>query len=277
MKKLIISFLILQFQLTNANLIVCDERVDYSLPAIRLGNSSLKSDGFWSNLAITNSTCFDEKTFKSDDAFMKSYTSLKNSGALDENNCIAERELTNEEAKLMTEVTLKTLDQPLKVFALSDSKNGEVKKIVVTNSTDSEFAKHALTNKDKIELAGITLLSSGIGVLIERRAFKGQHDKLLHANWGAVINIGSNLASYVLVEELGLGNKLKLSREQKKVAILLTGTAMGALIGYGKERFYDYYRRKTHTYDPNFKGDMGATMLGGGALTPLLITYKVTW
>lgn len=277
MKKLIILTTILFNTLTFAEQIDCLEKIDYTLPAVRFGNTATPTRDFWMNMGTTESTCFDEKEFANDEVFNSHYKKLKASGALDENNCIAERELTEEEAKSMTEVSIKTLSKPLKVFALSDAKTGEVKKVIVTNSSNPDFAKNALTKEDKLELAGVTLLSSGIGVLIERKAFKGQHDKLLHANFGAIINIGSNLASYLFIEEFGLGDKLKLSREKKKVAILLTGTAMGAIIGYGKERFYDYYRRKYHTYDPNFKGDMGATMLGGGAVTPLIISYKLTW
>lgn len=152
----------------------------------------------------------------------------------------------------------------------------------MTNSEDKKFVSNAiassqlkldnpnkLTTKDAVEIGGAAAIGSLVGIVVERQAFKGEKDKLLHSNYGALINIGSVGAAYLAIETAGLGDKLKITKNQKKWAILLTGTVMGLLVGYGKERFYDYDRRDIHTYDPHFKGDMGATWLGGGALNVL--------
>jgi hypothetical protein len=275
MKKFLntILFFVLSSQLLASE---CQENFSYALPSAKLGekNSNLN---FWNQPTITQATCFDSKLLDNEPNLKTSLERLKNDGIFDENNCLTDKQYSDADADSVFQIMRKTLETPMHIYALSDSATGEIKKVVLTNSSNPDFAKNALTAKDKMELAGITLLSSGIGILIERNAFKGEHDKLLHANYGALINIGSNLASYAIIEELKVGDKLNLSRNQKKMAILLTGTAMGAIIGYAKERFYDYYRRKSHTYDPHFKGDMGATMLGGGAVTPFLLTFSTSW
>lgn len=279
MKKLIILCLLFS-SLTPANQVNCETSFDYSFPDIRLGNSEKLQDSFWTQPLPTSAMCFDETELDDKPELLAKFLKLKKNDYFTENNCLSEKIPNNEaDYKDIGEVIQFTLSRPIKINAITDKKTGEIKKIVLSsvNEKDEEILSNALTTKDKMELAGITLASSAIGRLIEGHAFKGQHDKMLHANYGAMINIGSNLASYVVIEEFKLGDKLNLTRKQKKIAILLTGTMMGALIGYGKERFYDYYRRKSHTYDPHFKGDMGATMLGGGAVTPLLLTFSTSW
>jgi hypothetical protein len=279
MKKLIIVSLLFS-QIINAELINCETQLDYSLPNIWLGNSEKIEDTFWTQSLPSTAMCFDESELDDKPELLAKFLKLKKNEYFDENNCLSEKIPNNEaDYKNIGEVIQFTLSRPIKINAITDKRTGEVKKIVLSSihEKDEEIISNALTTKDKLELAGITLASTAIGRLVEAHAFKSQHDKMLHANYGAIINIGSNLASYVVIEEFKLGDKLNLSRKQKKMAILLTGTVMGALIGYGKERFYDYYRRKTHTYDPNFKGDMGATMLGGGAVTPLLLTFSTSW
>ncbi len=279
MKKLIILSLLFS-SLTQADQVNCETSIDFSLPSIRLGNTEKLQDSFWTQPLPSSAMCFDETELDDKPELLAKFLKLKKNEFFTENNCLSEKIPSNEtDYNDIAEVIQFTLSRPLKINAITDKKTGEIKKIVLSsiNEKDEEILSNALTTKDKMELAGITLASSAIGRLIEGHAFKGQHDKMLHANYGAMINIGSNLASYVVIEELKLGDKLNLSRKQKKMAILLTGTVMGALVAYGKERFYDYYRRKSHTYDPNFKGDMGATMLGGGAITPLLLTFSTSW
>lgn len=149
-----------------------------------------------------------------------------------------------------------------------------------TTGTDYSLVKkiddNKLDTKDTLEIAGAAISASLIGTVIERKseAFRTkdgnlQHDKLLHTNFGTMINIGSVAGAYLLIETAGVGDKLKLTKNQKKWTILLTGTVVGLLVGYGKERFYDYYHQDIHTYDPHVKGDMGATWLGAGALNAL--------
>ena len=279
MKKLIILSFIFS-TLSQADQINCESRIDYSLPVIRLGNSEKLEDSFWTQPLPSSAMCFDETELNDKPELLAKFLKLKKNEYFTETNCLSDKIPNNEEEyKEIGEIIQFTLSRPLKINAITDKNNGEIKKIVLTSvkEKDEDVLSNALTTKDKVELAGITLASSAIGRLIEGQVFKGQHDKMLHANYGALINIGSNLASYVVIEEFKLGDKLNLNRKQKKMAILLTGTVMGALIGYGKERFYDYYRRKYHTYDPHFKGDMGATMLGGGAITPLLLTFSTSW
>lgn len=279
MKKLIILSLLFS-SLSQADQINCESKIDYSLPVIRLGSTEKLQDSFWTQPLPSSAMCFDETELDDKPELFAKFLNLKKNEYFTDTNCLSDKIPNNEkEYQELAEIIQYTLARPLKINAIADQKTGEVKKIVFTSvkEKDEEVLSNALTTKDKMELAGITLASSAIGRLIQAEAFKGQHDKMLHANYGAMINIGSNLASYVVIEEFKLGDKLNLTRKQKKIAILLTGTMMGALIGYGKERFYDYYRRKSHTYDPHFKGDMGATMLGGGAVTPLLLTFSTSW
>lgn len=165
----------------------------------------------------------------------------------------------------------------------------------MTNSEDKDFLKKAfknsmsnskldltidpesLTTKDTIAIGAAAVSSSLIGIAIQRNmaAFKNpdgtlQEDKKGHAIAGAIINLGGVAGSYLIIESAGLGSKLGLTKNQKKWAVLLTGTILGMAIGYGKERFIDYRHQDVHTYDPKLKGDMGATWLGGGILNPIM-------
>lgn len=254
----------------------CPHTFDYTLPIVKLGETEIKDD-FWGAANFDEKVCYDEKEFRGDSEILKNMKSLRESGVLDKLNCLTDKEPSKEETAMLSDIIVKFVSRPIHLYALADEKNGEVRKIVFTNSKSDDFAGNSLNAKDKIELTGVTLVSSGLGILIERSVFKDQKDKHMHAFAGAAINVGSNLASYVVIEEMGVGDKLKLSKNQKKAAILLTGSVMGLLVGYAKERLYDYYRQKNHTYDPKLKGDMGATWLGGGALTPVYVTFKTVW
>lgn len=270
--------ILISFFSISTNAFECSfEPIDYSLPVVKFGDHNLKDDFWATSGTIDDKICYDEKEFKDDAKIISNLSKLRESKVLDDKNCLTDKELTDAETGLMSDVIVKFLNKPVHLFALTDQKTGEVKRIVYTNSLNPDFAGNSLNAKDKLELAGVTLVSSGLGILIERKAFKGQQDKHLHAFAGAAINVGSNLASYVIVEEMGLGDKLKLNKNQKKAVILMTGSVMGLLVGYAKERLYDYYRPKTNTYDAKFKGDMGATWLGGGALTPVYVTFKTAW
>jgi hypothetical protein len=269
--------ILISFYSISTNAFECSFVPDYSLPIVKLGDHEVKDDFWGAAASIDDKVCYDEKEFKNDAIVLSALLKLRESKALDSNNCLTDKELTDAEAGLMSDVIVKFLSKPIKLYALADSKTGELKKIVYTNSMNPNFASNSLNAKDKVELSGITLVSSSLGILVERKMFPGEKDKNIHAFAGAAINVGSNLASYVVIEEMGLGDKLKLNKNQKKAVILLTGSAMGLLVGYAKERLYDYYRQKNHTYDPKLKGDMGATMLGGGALTPIYITFKAVW
>jgi hypothetical protein len=275
LKKILLTLTIVS---TNANALDCNSPSIYRLSGARFGQMTSSELDFWSRPQSKETVCFDEKAYEKDFTLLKKIKHLKDEGYLDSSNCLTEKELVEKDSGDLFDVMMATLQKPMNIFAIQNQSTGEVVKVILTNSDKNSFrAENALNAKDKFELAGITIASSVIGVMAERKLFAGQHDKLLHSNYGALINIGSNLASYAVIEEMGVGDKLKLNRKQKKMAILLTGTLVGTLVAYGKERFYDYYRQKYHTYDPHLKGDMGATMLGGGALTPLMIQFKTDW
>jgi hypothetical protein len=250
--------------------------VDYSLgKKIKLGN--LRTDfSLFMEAAETKSTfCIDESYYKDNPEFLEKLLHLREIKVFDKFNCIIDENLNDTNTALAYDVLAESFRKPMQVFLLSEELTGTPKKIIITNSNDRKYVTEKMTNMDRAELVGITLLSSTLGILFERSAFPNQHDKLLHSNYGALINIGSNLASYLIIENAGLGDKLKLTKAQRKTIILLTGTVMGFVAGYAKERFYDYYRPKIHTYDPHLKGDLGATMLGGGAMTPLLLNFEI--
>ncbi len=228
--------------------------------------------------------CFDEKSV-SDPETLKKFKMLKEKNVLSKSNCVKDEKFDSHTNQQITDLILDTIRSTASIYTLGN----EIKiphgneLLILTNSNDEDFVKKAmidksneLDHKDTIEIAAAAVSSSLIGIVAERNisAFRNkdgslQHDKVLHANAGALINIGGVAGSYYIVETLGLGNKFKLSKTQKKWTILLTGTVLGMLAGYGKERFYDYYHQDKHTYDPHLKGDMGATWLGGGSLNAL--------
>jgi len=253
-----------------------DSNSPYALGKAIFGEKKLPS--FWTQ-EIPNEEviCLDLTKMEFSEKQKTTLQELKKDNSIDDQGCINFNHLDKNQSEEAKDLIFYLTNRPLKIVVSKKIESDQVHSIVLTNGDDKFVQDNKLNNRDKIELAGITLLSSTIGILVERKLFKGQHDKMLHANYGAVINVGSNLASYLIIEEMGVGNKLNLNKNQKKMAILLSGTAMGALIGYAKERFYDYYRRKSHTYDPKLNGDTGATMLGGGAVTPLLLTFTTSW
>ncbi len=276
MKYLILKFLVLLLT-TSVHAFDCAEQSSpYALGGAVLGEKSLP--GFWTQeMPKEEKACFDFSKLELTEKQNKTLQELRSNGSIDEFDCINLEKLEKNKTAEAQDFIFHITNRPMRIVINKNVQTDQIQSVVLTNGDAKFIQDNKLTNKDKMELAGITLLSSTIGVLIERQAFKGQHDKMLHANYGAAINIGSNLASYLVIEEMGVGDKFNLTKNQKKVAILLSGTAMGALVGYAKERFYDYYRRKNHTYDAKFNGDMGATMLGGGAVTPLLISFTTSW
>lgn len=239
------------------------------------------------NLQVNDNSyfCFDVLSVKDKDIIRK-FETLKDRNAFDESNCLVDKKFDSQTSAEITDLILATTREHLKVYAADTANPSEKSLLIMTNSENKDFISKAistsqlkvenqnkLTTKDALEIGGAAAIGSLVGIVIQRQTFKNpdgsiQKDKSLHANYGAVINMGSVAGSYLLIETAGLGDKLKLSKNQKKWAILLTGTVVGLLVGYGKERFYDYNRRG-HTYDPKMKGDMGATWLGGGALNAI--------
>ncbi len=232
--------------------------------------------------------CFDSSSEK-DKSVLSKFEALKNKNVFDESGCVLDKNYDSETSLAITDLIIQTTKGHLNVYAADANNPTDKSVLVMTNSENKSFINKAiatsqfkvenpnkLTAKDAVEIGGAAVIGSLVGVVVERQAFKGEHDKLLHANYGAMVNIGSVGAAYLAIETSGLGDKLKLTKNQKKWAILLTGTVMGLLVGYGKERFYDYNHRDTHTYDPHLKGDMGATWLGGGALNVIggAITFQ---
>lgn len=257
----------------------CMPDLSRSLPAIKIPDI---------NLQVNDNSyfCFDIHSVK-DKEVLRKFESLKDKGAFDESNCLIEKKFDSQISSEVTELIIATTKEHLKVYAADSANPSEKSLLIMTNSENKDFISKAistsqlkledpnkLTTKDALEIGGAAAIGSLVGIVVQRQAFKNpdgsiQKDKSLHANYGALINIGSVAGSYLLIETAGLGDKLKMSKNQKKWAILLTGTVVGLLVGYGKERFYDYYRRDSHTYDPKMKGDMGATWLGGGAFNAL--------
>jgi hypothetical protein len=232
------------------------------------------------NLHVNTNTnfCFDIASEKNS-KIVEKFNLLKKQNAFDENNCLIDKDFGNEINAGITDLIVETTREHLNVYAADPTKPNESTILVMTNSVDKKFIDKAMVNsnklnfRDTLDIAGAVTVGTLVGIISERNLsnFKNkdgspQHDKILHSNFGALINIGSVAGAYLAIETAGLGDKLNLTKNQKKWAILLTGTVVGLLVGYGKERFYDYYHKDIHTFDPHFKGDMGATWLGGGAM-----------
>ena len=258
----------------------CAPLMDNYLPDVKIpeiGISAEKNSYF----------CFDPAANKNPDV-QEQFLKLKKKNVFYANNCVKDELFDNETDQEIAALMLTVTKDQLKIYATDGSLDSSFapRAILLTNSDNKEFIDKVikesalldtkLSDKDKLQIAAATVSSSLIGTVVERNidAFKNkdgslQRDKVTHAKVGALINIGGVAGAYWALETAGLGDKMGLSKNQKKWAILLSGTFMGMLAGYGKERFYDYYHQGSHTYDPHLKGDMGATLLGGGALNVL--------
>ncbi|MBY0414628.1 MAG: hypothetical protein K2Q18_10700 [Bdellovibrionales bacterium] len=291
MKKFILPFLLMMsFGLQAQERIGLDGSVIYDEPQssvyslvskgekVRLGDS-ITIDSFWNEAPAEHSVCYDRDAF-SDAKIISKFDKLVEDRIIDDRGCWVDGkvETSNAQSGDLFDIMMASIESKKMKIVAVENKTTKIMEVVLTNSERSDFSKkNALTTRDKFDIAGITIASTVLGTLVERRMFPGQKDKLLHRNVGAMINIGGNLASYLVFEKAGLGDRLGLTRKQKKVAILLTGSILGAVAGWGKERFYDYYHKDIHTYDPYFRGDAGATWLGGGAMTPLLLTIATAF
>lgn len=268
LKKLTSLFLIYSVVIQVSVAAECDSSLDAYLPKVKIPEIGIavEKNSFF---------CFDESTNTNPEA-KEQFLKLKKKNVFNANNCVIDDLFDNETDQEIAALMLLSTKLKLKIYATESPRS-----VFMTNSDNKDFIDKAikesaisdtnLSEKDKMQIAAAAVSSSLIGILVERNsdAFKNkdgslQGDKIAHSNVGALINLGGVTGAYLALETAGLGDRLGLSKTQKKWAILLTGTFMGMLAGYGKERFYDYYHPKTHTYDPHLKGDMGATWLGGG-------------
>jgi hypothetical protein len=262
----------------------CLPNIEQNLPSINLPNLNLEIDS-------NSYFCFDQNSIARDQTeILTLYETLNKKGVFDSSHCLIEKKYEYVTSMEITNLIIQTIKSKLNFYTTDKATFSKESLIVMSNTKSESFLKKAFessekfTTKDTLEIATATLSSSLIGVAIQRTSgvFKNtngslQQDKALHANVGALINIGGVAGAYVLIETAGLGDKLGLSKNKKKWAILLTGTVLGILAGYGKERFYDYYHQDVHTYDPRLKGDMGATLLGGGILNPMMGSISFQW
>jgi hypothetical protein len=261
--------------------------LDLPLPKVNIPNINVE-------VAPNRLFCFDPSAEK-DQSLVDQFSALKKEGVFDENNCLIEEKRNASNVDAIGKLIVDSVKGDLYVYAVPNADNLRLSHLVLTNSKDDGFVqkaftseasmsvkpisknegrvsltgeviedKDALNTKDKVSIAAAAVGGSLIGIIHERSAYKGQHDKLLHSNFGVVANLVGVGAAYYAIEVAGLGKKLGLSKNQKKWGILLAGTLAGIALGYGKERLYDYYHQDIHTYDPHFKGDMGATWDGGG-------------
>ncbi len=294
---ILVSNLLLSLITNTVFAIDCNLNIDNFLPDIKIPDINLKVNE-------QSYLCIDETLIK-DEEMLKSFNDLKNKGFFTRDSCLIKREYDFETQLSISDLIFKATKTTLNVYAFNTSDLKKENKLylskaeqlfaedktvlVVSNSSDQIFLNksfinseifkkdQSLTSKDNLQIASATISSSLVGIIIERNAsaFKNtdgslQKDKAMHANAGALINIGGVAGAYLIIETAGFGDDWGLTRNQKKWTILLAGTILGMIVGYGKERLYDYNHQDKHTYDTRLKGDMGATWLGGGILNPVM-------
>lgn len=277
MRFYVLTFLLFKVTITNAE--DCNSNqamLNSALPKIDL-----------SLLAFQTPTetrfCVDAKTYdsknKEQKELLESYKLLDSLNVFDEKSCI------KEEAKLGVHSTLiaSFIKQNLEVMPINvvvnqvdNANKSEELKIHYAVSSLNDFTKKSnreldtkLSAKDKWQLAGVTTSGIVVGALVSEKLYKGQEDKRKHWMVGAVASGVTSGATYFLLEEAGLGDKLGLSKKQKKYAIALSGPIMGTILGIAKE-VYDSHYPKKHTVD---KHDALATSLGGGLVIPLVVNF----
>lgn len=215
--------------------------------------------------------CFDPQDYKTDKDLIEEFKLISTMGVLDERNCLIEDRLESSNGMISKFIQKHLERKKVNVVAKVHPVDKDVK-VVYTTSVDPHFIDTALTKKDKWQIAGTTVGSIVIGALVSEKIYKGEPDKRLHWKYGAVINGVTTGATYLLIEEAGLGDKLGLSRKARKNVIMYSGPVASLVIGIAKEIFYDRKRRDRHTVDAN---DAVATALGGGAFTPLVINLAL--
>lgn len=256
-----ISILLLHFFIV-FNSVQADDSINCSVNGMN-PIDNIQENFVLNNIEMNDKTetafCFDTEANKDKKELMEDYEMLNLVGMFDSNHCLVAPDKRGDNAALISKFIQKSLDAKLVIYATTkpDSKQAN---LIITNSENKKFVSDALTSMDKWKIAGYSTAAITVGALISEKAFKGEADKRKHWMVGATISGVTTGTTYLLLETLGLGDKLKLSREAKKNIIMYSGPIMGTVVGLLKE-VYDTRHRDKHT--PDIK-DAAATSLGAG-------------
>ncbi len=233
----------------------------------RVALQTLVDENFISNdsIIVINDTtpkrfCFDIKNSKASKELIEDFKVLDTFGVFDSSGCLLDDKKNSSNEGFIASFIKKNLESEVNIFAKINPTTNEAA-LIYTNSKDINFVnKSALTKTDKWQIAAFSAGTIVIGALVSEKIYEGQQDKRMHWKVGAVVSGLTTGATYFLVEEMGLGDKLGLSAKQKKGLVMLSGPIVGTIAGILKE-VYDRRYPKKHTTDVN---DAIATSLGAG-------------
>lgn len=209
--------------------------------------------------------CYDLKANPNNKELNEEFKLLDTMGIFDEQGCVIDQKRIESDDLLLKKFIEKNVSENVNIYAVVHPVSKRTN-IVYSNTNNTNFVNGALSTKDKWHIAGFSVSSIAVGALISEKIYAGQADKRKHWMVGATISGVTTGATYFLLETAGLGDKLGLSKNQKKILIMLSGPIVGTLAGILKEGL-DSRNKKNHTVDIN---DAAATSLGaGGAMFAL--------
>lgn len=204
--------------------------------------------------------CYDFNAASKNKELDEEFKLLDVLGFFDQKGCVINIERSESENLLLKKFIAKNISEKVNIYAAVNPVSKQAN-VIYSNTDNTNFVNNALTTKDKWHIAGFAATTIAVGGLISEKLYAGQADKRKHWTHGAVISGLTTGSTYFLLETAGLGDKLGLSKKQKKLLIMLSGPLMGTLAGIVKEGLDDR-DRKHHTVDVN---DAIATSLGAGA------------
>jgi len=213
--------------------------------------------------------CYDLKADPRRTEMNEEFKMLDVLGVFDDKGCVNDKKPSAEVDQMLKKFIAKNVNENVNLYASVDPKTNRAR-VIYTNASNDKYVNSALTTKDKWQIAGFSATSIAVGAFMSEKLYAGQADKRKHWKVGATISGLTTGATYFLLEEAGLGDKLGLTKTQKKVLIMLSGPLMGTIAGIYKE-YKDTKDRANHTPDIN---DAIATSLGaGGAIFSVAFAF----
>ncbi|NOT78608.1 MAG: hypothetical protein HOP07_06345 [Bacteriovoracaceae bacterium] len=203
--------------------------------------------------------CYDINADPNRKELNEEFKLLDTMGVFDQQGCVIDQKRIESVDLLLKKFIAKNVSENVSIYAVVHPVSKRAN-LVYSNTDNTNFVNGALSTKDKWQIAGFSAGSIAIGALISEKIYAGQADKRKHWMVGATISGVTTGATYFLLESAGLGDKLGLSKNQKKFLIMLSGPIVGTLAGIVKEGL-DSRNKKKHTVDIN---DAAATSLGAG-------------
>ncbi len=260
MKK--INFIILLFSLTNLSISQASDSVGDCLGMENntdLANADLPISGLVIDKKSEFVFCYQLSSDPAKKEMNEEFKLLDVMGVFDSNGCVIEAKRNEATDGLLKKFIAKNVGDNVNIYASVDPVTKRAN-VIYSNSADKKYIDTALTTKDKWQIGGLAVGSIAIGAIMTENLYKGQDDKKKHWRGGAMISGATTGIAYLVLETAGLGDKLGLSKNQKKALIMLSGPIMGTIAGIFKE-YRDTKDRAHHTVDVN---DAIATSLGAG-------------